>query len=147
MYILKYNILPLSKASARCLINMNLEINNIFIILCFFLLLPGTSFWICLTIKHVCQISTTEIHKRSRFRNQHMISYHSQEKTNYLRRINWEMFTSFLHLEILGTAPAIFPGRRFILSDVLKPGTLGKIFLKRLKTLIKTLVNDCSLDY
>lgn len=147
MYILKYNILPLSKASARCLIDMNLEINNIFIILWVFLLLPGTSFWICLTIKHVCQISTTEIHKRSRFRNQHMISYHSQEKTNYLRRINWEMFTSFLHLEILGTAPAIFPGRRFILSDVLKPGTLGKIFLKRLKTLIKTLVNDCSLDY
>lgn len=128
MYILKYNILPLSKASAQCLIDMNLEINNIFIILWFFLLLPGTSFWICLTIKHVCQISTTEIHKRSRFRNQHMISYHSQEKTNYLRWINWEMFTSFLHLEILGTAPAIFPGRRFILSDVLKPGTLGKYF-------------------
>lgn len=144
MYILKYNILPLSKASARCLIDMNLEINNIFIILWgFFLLLPGT----CLTIKHVCQISTTEIHKRSRFRNQHMMSYHSQEKTNYLRRRNWEMFTTFLHLEILGTAPAIFPGRRFILSDVLKPGTLEKIFLKRLKTLIKTLVKDCSLYY
>lgn len=75
-----------------------------------------------------------------------MISYHLQEKNKFLTENKLGYVYIISPFGNTRDSPTIFPGRR-VLSDVLKPGTLGKIFLKRLKTVIKTLVNDCSMDY